>query len=175
MASTGHRIDRDHPILAAVSVIGAELGAVEHAPAWSLSDDETRRALEELTRLEARVSALQLKVAAQADRNQVGDVSGATSAGVWWANQTRMTQGEAHRKVKLAKALERHEQVGEALAAGDVLVDQARVITDALDALPEDIDPDIRVQARDHLLDAAAHFDAKALRLHGRRILDVVA
>ncbi|MDO9495352.1 MAG: hypothetical protein Q7J48_06600, partial [Nocardioides sp.] len=80
--------------------------------------------------LVARVSSLELKVAAQADRNQVGDVSGATSA------------------------LEDHE---------------------AVDALPEDIDPDIRVQACDHLLDAAKHFDAKALRIQGRRILDVVA
>ncbi|MFA6299520.1 MAG: DUF222 domain-containing protein, partial [Nocardioides sp.] len=139
------------------------------------NDDETRQTLTELTRLVAQATCLELKVAAQADRNQVGDVSGATSAGVWWANKTRMTQAEAHRKVKLAKALERHDQVGDALAAGDVLVDQARVITDAVDALPEDIDSGIRVQARDHLLGAAAHFDAKALRIQGRRILDVVA
>ncbi|WP_371863163.1 hypothetical protein, partial [Nocardioides szechwanensis] len=75
MASTGHRTDRDHPILAAVSAIQAELRSVEHAPAWSLSDDETRCALVELTRLVAQATSLELKVAAHADRNQVGDAS----------------------------------------------------------------------------------------------------
>jgi hypothetical protein len=175
MTSTGHRTDRDHPITAAVSEIEAALTEVEHAPAWSLSDDETRRNLVALTRLSARVAALELKVAAHADRNQVGESSGATSAAVWWANRTRMTQREAARKMRLAKALETHDPVGDALAAGDVLADQAQVITDAVDALPDTIQPGVRTQARDHLLDAARHFDARALRIQGRRILDVVA
>ena len=175
MTSTGHRADRDHPILAALSAIDAEIDSVEHAPAWSLSDDETRQAMVRATRLAARVAALELKVAAHADRNQVGASSGATSAGVWWANHTRMTQREAARKMKLAQALETHDPVGDALAAGDVLVDQAQVITEAIDALPDTVQPEVRSQARDHLLDAARHFDAKALRIQGRRILDVVA
>ncbi|MFA6299223.1 MAG: DUF222 domain-containing protein, partial [Nocardioides sp.] len=175
MTSTGHRTDRDHPIVAAMSAIGDELDGIEHAPAWSLGDVETRRALVEATRLVARLSALELKVAAHADRNRVGDASGATSAGVWWANQTRMTQAEAHRKIKLARALETHEPVGEALASGDVLTDQARVITDAVEALPDTVQPGVRDQARDYLLGAAKHYDARALRIQGRRILDVVA
>ena len=175
MTNTGHRTDRDHPILAAVSAIDDVLDTVEHAPAWSLSDADTRAALVRATRLIARLSALELKVAAHADRNRVGDASGATSAAVWWANQTRMTQREAARKVKLAQALEHHDPVGEALATGDVLVDQAAVITEAVEALPDTVQPEVRDQARDHLLDAARHHDAKALRIQGRRILDVVA
>ncbi|GEP33197.1 hypothetical protein NSZ01_09650 [Nocardioides szechwanensis] len=175
MTSTGHRTDRDHPIAAALSAIEAELDHVQHARAWSMSDDDTRRALVRATRLVARLAALELKVAAHADRNRVGDASGATSAGVWWANATHMTQAEAHRKVKLAKALDQHEPVGEALAGGDVLLDQAAVITQAFDALPDDVDPDIKSLARDHLLAAAKDYDAKALRIQGRRILDVVA
>jgi hypothetical protein len=175
MTSTGHRTDRDHPISAALSAIDAELDGVQHAPAWSMSDDDTRRALVRATRIAARVAALELKVAAHADRNRVGDASGATSAGVWWANASRMTQAEAARKVKLARALEEHEPVGEALAAGDILVDQARVITDAVDALPDTVQAEVRTRARDYLLGAAAHHDARALRIQGRRILDVVA
>ncbi|MDO9494888.1 MAG: DUF222 domain-containing protein [Nocardioides sp.] len=175
MTSTGHRTDRDHPILAAVSVIGDELDGIEHSPAWSLTDEETRRALVEATRLVARLSALELKVAAHADRNRVGDASGATSTGVWWANATRMTQAEAARKVKLARALEQHDPVAEALTSGEVLLDQARVVVEAVAALPDTVQPQVRTQARDHLLGAAKHFDATALRIQGRRILDVVA
>jgi hypothetical protein len=175
MTSTGHRTDRGHPITAAVSEIAAALTEVEHAPAWSLSDEETRRNLVALTRLSARVAALELKVAAHADRNRVGDSSGATSAAVWWANQTRMTQREAARKMRLARALETHDPVGDALAAGEVLADQAQVVVEAVEALPDTIQPGVRTQAREHLLDAARHFDARALRVQGRRILDVVA
>jgi hypothetical protein len=175
MTSTGHRTDRDRPISAVVSAIHDVLSEVEHAPAWSLSDEETRRNLVALTRLAARVAALELKVAAHADRNHIGDASGATSASVWWANHTRMTQAEAARKIKLAKALERHDVVGDALAAGEILLDQAAAITHAVDALPDTVQPEVRTQARDHLLRAARDFDAKALRIQGRRILDVVA
>ncbi|SDO36975.1 protein of unknown function, partial [Nocardioides szechwanensis] len=100
---------------------------------------------------------------------------GATSTSVWWANHTRMTQREAARKIKLANALETHDPVAHALAAGDVLVDQAHVVTDAVDALPDTVQPDVRTRARDYLLEAAAHYDARALRIQGRRILDVVA
>ncbi|WP_147212923.1 DUF222 domain-containing protein, partial [Nocardioides szechwanensis] len=168
MTNTGHRADRGHPILAALSAIDSEIDTLERAPAWSMSDDETRRVLVELTRLVAQVTSLELKVAAHADRNQVGDASVATSTSVWWANHTRMTQREAARKVKLAKALEQHDAVGHALAAGDVLLDQASVITDAVDALPDTVQPDLRTRARDYLLDAARHFDARALRIQGR-------
>ncbi|GEP35133.1 HNH endonuclease [Nocardioides szechwanensis] len=164
-----------HPVASFVARMHDELDDITGRPMWSMDDDETRHTLVQATRLLARLSALELKVAAHADRNRVGEASGATSVGVRWANQTRMTQAEAHRKVKLAKALEAHGPVGEALARGDVLVDQARVITDAVAALPDTIQPEVRSQARDYLLGAAAHYDARALRIQGRRILDVVA
>ncbi|WP_147212937.1 hypothetical protein, partial [Nocardioides szechwanensis] len=75
MTSTGHRADRGHPILAALSAIDSEIDTVERAPAWSMSDEDTRQALARVTRLIARLSGLELKVAAHADRNQVGDAS----------------------------------------------------------------------------------------------------
>jgi hypothetical protein len=164
-----------HPVASFVARMHDELDDLTGRPIWSMGDEETRHTLAEATRLAARLAALELKVARHADRNRVGDTSGATSAGVWWANATRMTQAEAARKVKLAKALEEHEPVAEALAAGDVLLDQARVITAAVDALPDTVQPGVKTQARDYLLGAARNYDARALRVQGRRILDVVA
>jgi hypothetical protein len=49
------------------------------------------------------------------------------------------------------------------------------VIVEAVDALPDDIGLTIKTQAREHLLDQAAHFDAKRLRVLGQRVLEVVA
>ncbi len=57
-----------------------------------------------------------------------------------------------------------------------VLVDQAAVIVDAVDALPADlVDATVVAEAEGVLLAHAADHDAKALRVLGRRILDVVA
>ena len=61
-----------------------------------------------------------------------------------------------------------------ALAAGEVLVDQAAVIVGAVDALPDDAEPWVKPKAERWLLDHAADSDAKALRILGKRILEVI-
>ncbi len=63
-----------------------------------------------------------------------------------------------------------------ALAEGLLLVDQAEVIVGAVAALPDELaDDELRRQAQDTLLSYAAEHDAKALRILGKRILEVVA
>jgi hypothetical protein len=164
-----------HPMAHAVARLHDQLDDTLDRAIWSMSTTDTAHTLTELTRLTARIEALTLKIAAHADRLQVGDTTGATSTAVWWAHVTRMTQRDAATKMKLAKALETHEPVDHALARGEVLTDQAAAIAHAVDALPAHIEPDLRTQAREVLLAAAKDFDAKALRIQGRRILDVVA
>ena len=61
-----------------------------------------------------------------------------------------------------------------ALAAGELLVDQAAVIVGAVDALPEDAEAWVAPKAEQWLLDQAADHDAKTLRMLGKRILEVV-
>jgi hypothetical protein len=62
------------------------------------------------------------------------------------------------------------------LATGGVLVDQAAVVVDAVDALPTDlVDQGVVADAERVLLAHAVDHDARALRVLGRRILDVVA
>src|SRR6202007_1867718 len=51
-----------------------------------------------------------------------------------------------------------------ALAAGAVLLDQARVIIDAVDALPTDLDPTLVERAERHLIGLAAGPAARAQR-----------
>jgi len=108
---------------------------------------------------------------------QVEADSGATSTANWWAHATKQTRVAAHRKTRLAAALgtEVFEPVRVALAEGRVLVDQAQVITAAIEALPADLDPSIRDEAVVTLVGHAVDFDAKALRVLGRGILAAVA
>ena len=103
--------------------------------------------------------------------------SGATSTANWWAHATRQTRAATHRKTKLAAALglERFDPVRVALAEGRLLVDQAQVIVTAVEALPADLDPQVTADAVATLVGYAADHDAKALRILGRRILEVVA
>ena len=103
------------------------------------------------------------------------------------AARSRHTHGDAARLTRLGRAFEDdlHAPTARALADGRLRVEQARVIVDAVDAIPTTvrvsdgttriIDPSARMQARDHLLDAAGEHDSKALRRLGRRILEVVA
>ena len=114
----------------------------------ALGDGDVARLLDVATAASSRVTSLQCRSAA-----------------------------EAARLTGLATALERdrHAPVAEVLAAGGLRVEQARVIVEAVDALPSRVDAALRGQARDHLLVAATDHDAKALRQLGKRILDVVA
>ena len=66
-----------------------------------------------------------------------------------------------------------------ALDTGDVNTAQARAIVTALDRLPTTgefaVDPDQRLKAEAHLVGLAAHHDAKALAVLGRRVFEVIA
>src|SRR4051812_1136778 len=125
-----------HPVVATVERLHAELDAIAESSVWSLSADELESLLCSVTRAKARVAELELRVAAQAARRE-GEAVGATSVGSWWATETRTTRPAAHRLMRLAQALDgERERVGEALAAGDIVVEQAEVIVDAVEALP---------------------------------------
>ncbi len=62
----------------------------------------------------------------------------------------------------------------EALADAAINVEQASVIVDAVDGLPDEVDDSVREQAEAFLLREAADHDAQALRILGRRLLEVV-
>jgi hypothetical protein len=64
--------------------------------------------------------------------------------------------------------------VAVALARGEVRADQARVIVEAVDALPPEVAGWVPAEATTFLLDHAAVHDAQALRVLGRRVLEVI-
>ena len=174
--STASQTPRRHPVAAVVARLHAELDAVTEVPVWTLGEAEAEALLLEATRLRARVAALELRVAGHADRVEVGLRHGATSTANWWAHASRLTRAEAHRRIRLARSLQTHEDVAAALADGELVEDQAVVITHAVDELPTAlVDDDTIARARAHLLTEARSYDAKALRVLGRRVLEVVA
>jgi hypothetical protein len=102
--------------------------------------------------------------------------TGARSAAHWLADATRDNIGAVRRLSMLAEALdERWTEVGTAVASGAVNVPQARVIVEALDALPASLDAEMRAKAEAHLIAEAGHFGPRELRRLGRGLLEVVA
>lgn len=142
-----------------------------------LSDSDVARLLDGLTAATGRLTEAVTRTVAEADHRRLGDEIGARTTGAWWAGRARLTRPEAHRLVALGRSLESEAStpIRKALAAGALKTDQAQVIVRALDALPDDLDPDVRSRARDHLLELAADHDAHALRRLGKAILDTVA
>src|SRR6478752_6003823 len=152
------------------------LRAASSTPAvWSMSASEAAVTLVELTRLEAQVVELKARVAAHADEVQVGTDVGATSTANWLAHQTQQTRTAASGVVRLGYDLSTYDRVRAGLACGDLRPAQADVIIRAVRALPEDLDPDLLIKAEEHLVALAADYDAKALRILGNRVLEVIA
>jgi len=163
-----------HRVTALARRLREELTSVAQAPSWSMSAAEAGDALVLLTEARSQLDSVLMEVLRHAETVGTGSESGATSATNWWAHTTRTTRAEAHRFSRLAAALEDHDTVATALAAGEVRTDQARVVVDAVDALPGDVESWVPAAAESFLLEQAREHDAKALRVLGRRVLEVI-
>ena len=164
-----------HPINGAVARMHSLLDELAEVPTWSMSQAATAEAMVDIARLEARVVELKSRTLVHAETVAVQERNASPSLAVWQANATRSTKRESFRQVRLAAGLDRYDVVREALGRGDVIAEQASVICTALDELPDDLDPTVLEQAAKALVAFAEVHDAKALRVLGRRILEVVA
>ena len=164
-----------HPVTRALAGVRDQLAQVADAAVWSMDATETTAALDDVLGAEAQLAGLKARLLTHAERTDVAGDTAASSTANWHAVATRTTRPSAHRSMRLADGLEQHELTRAALAAGDLRVEQAEVILRALSELPDTLDPDVSVEAEQQLLDLAADHDARALRVLGRRILEVVS
>ncbi|MDO3395206.1 DUF222 domain-containing protein [Nocardioides sp. SOB44] len=164
-----------HPINGAVARMHSLLDELAEVPTWSMGQAATAEAMVDIARLEARVVELKSRTLVHAESVAVAETNASPSVAVWHSNATRSTKRESFRQVRLAAGLDRYDVVREALGRGDVIAEQASVICTALDELPDDLDAAVLEQAAKALVAFAEVHDAKALRVLGRRILEVVA
>ena len=164
-----------HRVTRAVAEVREELAEVAGVPLWSMDATETTAALEDVLKA-ARPSSPSSRPGwwptPRRSTSQPGPVRPRPRAG--WPTTPRPPAAAAHRATRLAAGLESHDQTRAALAEGRVHVEQAEVILRALDDLPAELDPDLVQEAEPHLLAEAEHFDARALKRFGRRLLEVV-
>jgi hypothetical protein len=120
-----------------------------------------------------RLAAVQLMLVREVDGQGVAADAGATSTLAWLRDRYRISGSAASQLVKLARALdtEADSPTAAALAAGEVNVEQAKVITDAVAPLPVEH----RRAGEEHLLGEAASFGPRELGRLGQRIFEVIA
>lgn len=162
-----------HPIIECAADVSAAIKSTDGVEPTFMPTADKQSALLALTVARSQLDALTMRVLTAAD--DVADSHGLAQAADWVALHTRTTRREARADQALARALEQHGPVAETLAAGEIRTAQARVIVEAVDALPAEVAPEIRHEARAALIDLAAQHDARDLKQLGKRILDVVA
>src|SRR5262245_35169023 len=141
---------------------------------WSLSLVERAVEVAEPARARARSQARLYALLAEAARVGLAADAGAASTAGWVRAVTGLTGAESTRLVRQAAIVEAHPETLEALAAGDLHAEQALVIAAAVDALPAEVAHQAEA-AEEHLLALAGEQDARALRILGRRLVEVVA
>ncbi|MGI8522289.1 MAG: DUF222 domain-containing protein [Nocardioides sp.] len=164
----------EHPLVAAARVISEALDGVVGCDPIYLSIDDKAALLLSFGRSSDRLGGLHARTLAAA--RDVADRDGARSPATWFASASRTSYGSAARAESLGGALvARWSATADALAAGRVTCDQARVLVQALDALPRDLDREVAAKAEAHLITEAGHFGPRELAWLGRRVLEVVA
>ena len=167
-----------HPFLAMLDELEELTEKYAHAQAWTMSPNQLVEAIPRLARVRHQHDAVGFAMLREADRHQVGDPVGAANTAGWFANVTRIAKPSAHKAVALAKQLDDdlHMSTRDALGRGEVSVEQAAVIMNAVDVLPADLaSPEIKRRAESDLVDFAAEYGPRELRFLGRRILEHVA
>ncbi|HWJ81738.1 MAG TPA: DUF222 domain-containing protein [Nocardioides sp.] len=159
-----------HPLLAAVATAQGALADVRDVPATFLSTGDKRQALLEVTALEAQVAALKARLVAPAD--VLAEEDGARDVATWVSHHTRADLRATRPEVELAQALDRRwTRVAAGMTDGTVSPAQAKVVVEALDALPDTVDAEVRAKAETQLVAWCTQFKPHELRLLGKRIL----
>jgi hypothetical protein len=170
---------RTHPVHAFAHQLIGRLDDLAATPVWSMQPQERRESLIDLAHAEAQLTALRLRVLAEADSAGDTDDTAACTIADWVAVETRQVRRDARSDLNLARKVEQHADLGAAMAAGAVNADQARVIVRSLDRLPTSGDfavtPEQQVTAEKHLVGLAADYDAKALARLGMHLFEVIA
>ncbi len=164
-----------HRVGAALSAARSAVGTVAGERPWSMTPAQTEQALDDIAALEAQTAELKSRVLMHAEALDLPGEMGAGSVAALLAQRHRTTRPEAHRQARLAKGLDAHPMTATAMSEAAVHSEQALAIIAGLEALPDDLEPDLKTRAEEHLIELAADYDAKALKNLARTILEVVA
>jgi len=147
-------LDR-HPVVAALSRVDETIDETTEAGVWSLCDADLLAALEASERLGARLAGLQLRLVAEADTRGVAAAQGAPCTAALLRHRLRLDPKDAKDRVALAGDPDL-ARARAALCAGDISAAHARVVRQAVGALPATVGAAVRGEAVEFLVGEAA-------------------
>jgi hypothetical protein len=148
-----------------------------------MGDDALGEAISSLSGLESRAAALRSALSAEADRRRVAEQTADTGTDAWLARLTGTTREQMAGGPRIAALLQnKYAETREAFAAGDLRVEQVRVIVNAAEQAPVEATPDQVAQAEGWLVSKATGagtrsgrgMDAKRLRQAARRMFATI-
>ncbi len=165
-----------HPVAELCRRLGARLDEVGDPALWSVGDSELGGLVRNLDVQIRRLQAWQTKTVAEAARRDLAKTVGATSTTGWLAGTLTARPARARQLTTLASELD--HGLGATVAAfgaGGIDADQARVIADAVHALPAEVGERVRREAEAFLLNQAEVHPAHVLAGLAAHVLDHIA
>lgn len=127
-------------LVARLADVRTAFGEAQRAALQHLSDAEVEGSLAELTALESQVSSLRLQVLGEVEQRRLAEQHAATGPEAWASALTGESAGKVAGGLRIARQLrERYHHTREAFAAGELRLDQVRVITDSLHYAPREV------------------------------------
>jgi hypothetical protein len=143
---------------------------------WAMATGELLGAFDEAIDAINRQTAVVLRTLCEIQSRAVPGRAGAASAAAWVRNRHRVSTTTAYRLVRAAVALDAAPEVLQrAVDAGEVNLDQAEVITRAVENLPRHLGVKVRGQAAEEMVRLSAELEPRLLHGAGERILQLVA
>jgi hypothetical protein len=171
MTSTGDPVR--HPVLAALEVVNTALAEAAGLPVWSLSAGECDTALDGLHAAQARLAGLGATLIGQGVNRMCPEAARCRDTAEWLQHRHRHDRRDAKALVAFAAAVTGdRDQTRDALAAGQVSVQQARAVVAAVSELPAGVTAAQAASAEEFLLAKAAELDPAGLRVCGRAITE---
>jgi hypothetical protein len=162
-------------ILGFTRALGAALDKVAAGPdPIFLSAADKKHALVELSKQSERIEALRHRLLGVAD--DAAEHEAARSVAALAAHHTLRDYARLIPEADLARALEqRWHRTQTAWGQGRINRDQAKVIVEALDKLPDSVSPDQLVAAEEHLITLAQEWPPHGLRNLATHLWEVIA
>ena len=187
--ATGPDDDPQHEVLRGLAFVRQGLGMVGEATCWSLSDNETRAALEDVTHLQAVARSAYLKLLAESAGRDVPrpkgnkdtdqpQIAASAETCAWLAAQARLSTGRVRADLNEARALDPVEgdlrNLGRELAAGNVTPEHAGVAVRALRGIPVKQRTQLRAKIDQQLTGNAKQFAPPTTKILATHLLDTI-
>ena len=169
----------EHQVVRFLDSLSGALDRLADAPLWSMTPEEQRHALVKIRQQRARLEELELRMLGQADRDQVGADSGATSTPAWLAHETKTGPCCPVRRPAPGRATSTtgSKPPGRPSPPGRIDSEKARIVISAVKTLTaeyDDLPPGTHQRAEAHMVDLAKQFEAADAPQLGKRLFEVV-